>query len=79
MMRQKLLVKTSTLKKIFDIYIEDSISDEQVNRVLNPVLSLIKEGKFDRPRRFSLRGARKSRGPLNFLKKTNTIGYNTEL
>ena len=50
------------LKKVFDRYIEDSITDEQVNRVLNLVLSLIEEGRFNRPRRFfGIGGMKKSR------------------
>jgi|GEM_PF-3550169 len=38
------------LKYVFDRYIEEEISDEQIRRVLDPVLRLIREGKFSRPR-----------------------------
>jgi len=38
------------LKQIFDRYVEDTISDEQLRRVLEPVLRMIDEGEFDRPR-----------------------------
>ena len=41
------LLKTSALKEIFDRYSEDSITEEQVQRVLEPVLKMIYEGKFD--------------------------------
>jgi len=43
---------SSALKQVFDGYIEDTITDEQVWRVLEPVLRLIRQGAFDRPRRF---------------------------
>ena len=42
--------KTSILKQVFDGYIEDSVTDEQVHRALAPVLKLIREGVFDRRR-----------------------------
>jgi len=38
------------LKQIFDKYVEDSITDEQLFRILEPVLKRIREGAFDRPR-----------------------------
>ena len=41
----------TALKEIFDHYIEDTITSEQIRRVLEPVLKMIREGKFDRPRR----------------------------
>jgi len=37
------------LKQVFDMYIEEEISDEQIQRVLKPVLKLISEGAFNRP------------------------------
>lgn len=43
--------KTSVLKEIFDIYEEETITEDQVKRVLEPVLKMIREGRFDRPRR----------------------------
>ena len=42
----------TTIKKVFDGYAEDTISEEQVQRVLAPILKLIREGYFDRPRGF---------------------------
>ncbi len=43
----------SVLKQIFEKYAEDSITDEQVQRILAPVLQMIRDGKFDRRRRFT--------------------------
>lgn len=43
--------KKSVLKEIFDIFAEDTITDEQINRILAPVLKLIREGKFRKTRR----------------------------
>jgi DNA-directed RNA polymerase specialized sigma subunit, sigma24 homolog len=37
------------LKQIFDKCAEESHTDEQVKRVLEPVLRMIAEGEFDRP------------------------------
>jgi len=39
--------KPAALRDIFDWYIGETITDEQVYRVLKPVLEMIKEGKFD--------------------------------
>ena len=36
------------LKSIFNKYIEDSITEEQIERLLRPILQMIKEGRFDR-------------------------------
>ena len=36
-----------TLKRIFDIYNQETITEEQVQRVLGPILKMIEEGKFD--------------------------------
>jgi len=44
-----------TLKKIYEMHEEETISDEEVQRVLEPVLAMIKEGKFDTPRRLYAR------------------------
>lgn len=44
--------KTSVLKQVFDGYIEDSVTDDQVRRVLEPVIKLIRDGVFDRRRSF---------------------------
>lgn len=41
---------TTVLKQVFEGYIEDTITDEQVCKVLEPVLKLIEQGAFDRPR-----------------------------
>ena len=38
----------SVIKAIFDRYEEETITTEQVMRVLEPVLKMIMEGKFDR-------------------------------
>lgn len=46
------------LKQVFDIYIEEEISEEQVERVLEPVLKKIYAGAFSRPgSKFRLAGA----------------------
>ena len=37
------------LKQIFDKYAEETHTDEQVQRVLAPVLKMIAEGEFDKP------------------------------
>ena len=57
------------LKQIFDGYIEDTVSNEQIHRVLEPVLRLIGEGAFDRPRRLFGRGRRIGVRPVEFLLK----------
>ena len=36
------------LKFVFDWYIDTNITDEQAERVLQPVLLMIKEGRFNR-------------------------------
>ena len=36
------------LKKIFDRYAKETITDEQIRRIMAPVLRMIQEGKFDR-------------------------------
>ena len=41
--------KSPVLKEIFDKYAEETSSDEQIQRILEPVLRMIAEGKFDRP------------------------------
>jgi len=38
------------LKQVFDWYVRESISDEQVHRILEPILQMIREGRFDRPK-----------------------------
>ena len=38
-------------KRVFEGHIEDTISDEQMLRILEPVLKRISEGAYDRPRR----------------------------
>ncbi len=43
--------KDMTLKRIIEQYAEDSITDEQVARVLAPVLARIHAGEFDRRKR----------------------------
>jgi len=34
---------------LFDAYMYETISDEQVDRVLTPILQMIREGKFNDP------------------------------
>ena len=41
------IVKSPTLKRIFDKYAEDTITNEQLLRVLDPILVMIREGRFD--------------------------------
>jgi hypothetical protein len=50
-------IKDTTLKQVFDGYIEDTITEEQVQRVLAPVLRLIRDGAFGRSRWFPGRGS----------------------
>gem|GEM_PF-5629041 len=45
------LGEAPVLKLVFDKYLEDSITEEQVQRILEPVLKMILEGRFDRPPR----------------------------
>jgi len=42
--------KHCALKELFDRYTDDTIPDEQVNRVLEPILEMIREGRFDKRR-----------------------------
>ena len=42
----------AALRRIFDYHAEETITDDQAQRVLEPVLKMIKEGKFDSPRRY---------------------------
>jgi len=39
----------NTVKQVFDGYIEDTITDEQISRILEPVLKRIKSGAYDHP------------------------------
>ena len=45
----------TVLKDIFGWYAEYSITEEQIERVLDPVIKMIHDGKFDkhRPSRFT--------------------------
>ena len=43
------VVVTPVLKVVFDCYKEDTITDEQVQRVLEPVLKMIRERRFEAP------------------------------
>jgi len=47
-----MLPEAAALKRIFDLHAEETITDDQVRRVLDPVLEMIIEGKFEKPRRF---------------------------
>ena len=58
---------TSVLKQVFDGYIEDTVTDEQVQRVLEPVLRLIRDGAFNRPRRIFGQGSRIWSRPVEFF------------
>jgi len=40
----------SMLKQILDEYAEETISDEQIERVLAPVIRMIEAGCFNRPK-----------------------------
>ena len=37
------------LKWVFDNYVNEVITDEQVQRILEPVVGMIREGQFDKP------------------------------
>ena len=39
------------LSEVMYKYAEDSITDEQVQRMLDPVIQMINEGKFNKPQR----------------------------
>jgi len=41
------------LKKIFDSHAEETITDEQVERMINPILQRIREGEFNQPKGLS--------------------------
>ena len=43
-------IGASALRNVFDLYAEYSITEEQVERVLAPVIKMIQDGKFDKPR-----------------------------
>ena len=58
--------KTTVMKQVFDKYIEDTITDEQVNRVLEPIIRLIRQGAFSRPRRFLGLGGRRNARSVDF-------------
>ncbi|MDR1291820.1 MAG: hypothetical protein LBJ91_00270 [Clostridiales Family XIII bacterium] len=38
------------LRQMLDRYADEAVTDEQVARVLAPVLAMIRAGRFDRPR-----------------------------
>jgi len=38
------------LKRIFDLHMEDTISDEQIKRILEPIVIRIKAGEFSAAR-----------------------------
>jgi len=42
--------RQTVFKVVYDRYIEDTITEEQVMRVLEPIKKMILEGKFDRRR-----------------------------
>ena len=44
--------RKNIIRQVFDGYIEDTITDEQIKRILEPVLRRIRSGAFDRPRNF---------------------------
>ena len=60
---------TTVLKQVFDGYIEDTITDEQVWKVLEPVVKLIEQGAFDRPRSIFGLGKPKWTRPVESLFK----------
>lgn len=36
------------LKRVFELYMEENISDERVQRVVEPIITVIGEGRFDK-------------------------------
>lgn len=46
---------TSQLKKIFDRYAAEIVSEEQNNRILQPILEGISEGRYDQQKRNNIR------------------------
>ena len=40
--------KIPILKQVFDRYAEESITDEQIQRILDPIIQKIRDGQFDR-------------------------------
>jgi len=42
------------IKQLFDTYAQESISEEQVIRVLEPIVRMIGEGRFDKPKSSAL-------------------------
>jgi len=59
--------KKPTLTQVFDGYIEDTVTDEQVQKVLEPVLRLIRTGAFNRPRKLFDFGGRIKARPVESL------------
>ena len=49
--KQMMFPEVSLPYQMADTYMEDLITEEMVQRVLAPVLWMIREGKFDRPSR----------------------------
>jgi len=45
---KKKLKKHSRLRKLLTEYAEDAITDEHAGRLIEPVMKMIREGKFDR-------------------------------
>jgi len=43
--------KSPVLKQVFDWYADESITDEQIQRILVQVIQMIDEGVFDKPQR----------------------------
>jgi len=45
--------ETPAAKQMFDLHADEIISDEQVGQLIAPLHNMIKDGIFDRPKRFS--------------------------
>ena len=43
------LYRSSMLKDIFDQYAQENITDEQIMRILEPVIQMIRDGRFAKP------------------------------
>ena len=44
--------KQSRIRQLFDSYVEETITEEQIQRLLSPVLRMIYNGCFDSPRKW---------------------------
>ena len=54
----------NSLKRLFDLYADETISDEKIHSILEPILRMINEGMFDLPFRIRMRYMMKAYFPI---------------